>query len=53
VGEHVVAEVLQLAADSDALSSFSSQSRASLHEISRVMGLPGKPKGFDGGEGSH
>jgi 3'-5' exonuclease len=21
-----------------------------LHEISRVMGLPGKPKGFDGGE---
>src|SRR5258707_6792180 len=34
----------------DALSSFSSQGKASLHEISRVMGLPGKPKGFDGGE---
>ncbi len=27
----------------DALSSFSSQARATLHEISRVMGLPGKP----------
>jgi len=34
----------------DALSSFSSQGRATLHEISRVMGLPGKPKGFDGSE---
>jgi 3'-5' exonuclease len=34
----------------DALSSFSSQGKASLHEISSVMGLPGKPKGFDGGE---
>jgi len=34
----------------DALSSFSSQGKAGLHEISRVMGLPGKPKGFDGGE---
>jgi 3'-5' exonuclease len=34
----------------DALSSFSPQGKASLHEISRVMGLPGKPKGFDGGE---
>jgi predicted PolB exonuclease-like 3'-5' exonuclease len=34
----------------DALSSFSAQGKASLHEISRVMGLPGKPKGFDGGE---
>jgi 3'-5' exonuclease len=31
-------------------SSFSSQGKATLHEISRVMGLPGKPKGFDGGE---
>src|SRR5262245_53545127 len=28
----------------------SPQQEASLHEISRVMGLPGKPKGFDGGE---
>ena len=34
----------------DALSSFSSQGKASLHEISKVMGLPGKPKGFDGSE---
>jgi 3'-5' exonuclease len=34
----------------DALSSFSSQGKATLHEISRVIGLPGKPKGFDGGE---
>jgi 3'-5' exonuclease len=34
----------------DALSSFSSQGRAALHEISKVMGLPGKPKGFDGAE---
>jgi predicted PolB exonuclease-like 3'-5' exonuclease len=34
----------------DALSSFSSQGKATLHEISRAMGLRGKPKGFDGGE---
>jgi predicted PolB exonuclease-like 3'-5' exonuclease len=34
----------------DTLSSFSSQGKATLHEISRVMGLPGKPKGFDGSE---
>ena len=34
----------------DVFSSFSPQGKASLHEISRVMGLPGKPKGFDGGE---
>jgi 3'-5' exonuclease len=34
----------------DALSSFSPQGKATLHEISRVLGLPGKPKGFDGGE---
>jgi 3'-5' exonuclease len=34
----------------DVLSSFSSQSKATLHEISGIMGLPGKPKGFDGGE---
>jgi hypothetical protein len=32
----------------DALPSFSSQAKAKLHEISRIMGLPGKPKGFDG-----
>src|SRR2546429_7326275 len=34
----------------DVFSSFSPQGRATLHEISRVMGLRGKPKGFDGGE---
>jgi hypothetical protein len=34
----------------DVLSSFSPQGKATLHEISRVMGLPGKPKGIDGGE---
>jgi hypothetical protein len=34
----------------DALSSFSPQGKATLHEISRVMSLPGKPKGIDGGE---
>jgi predicted PolB exonuclease-like 3'-5' exonuclease len=34
----------------DVFSSFSPQGKATLHEISRVMGLPGKPKGFDGGE---
>jgi len=34
----------------DALASFSSQGKAGLHEMSRIMGLPGKPKGFDGGE---
>jgi predicted PolB exonuclease-like 3'-5' exonuclease len=34
----------------DALSSFSPQGKATLHEISRAMGLPGKPKGIDGAE---
>lgn len=34
----------------DVLSSFNLQGRATLHEISRVMGLPGKLKGFDGGD---
>ena len=34
----------------DALSSFSPQGKATLHEISMVMSLPGKPKGIDGGE---
>ena len=34
----------------DVFSSFSPQGKASLHEISRVMGLSGKPKGFDGSE---
>ena len=31
----------------DVFSSFSPQGKATLHEISRVMGLPGKPKGID------
>jgi predicted PolB exonuclease-like 3'-5' exonuclease len=30
----------------DVFSSFSPQGKATLHEISRVMGLPGKPKGW-------
>jgi 3'-5' exonuclease len=34
----------------DALSSFNIQGRASLHELCRVMGLPGKPHGIDGSE---
>jgi 3'-5' exonuclease len=34
----------------DVLSSFSSQGKATLHELCRVMGLPGKPDGISGGE---
>src|SRR5215831_324332 len=34
----------------DVFSSFSPQGKATLHEIIAVMGLPGKPKGFDGSE---
>jgi predicted PolB exonuclease-like 3'-5' exonuclease len=34
----------------DALSSFSTQGKATLHEISKVLGLPGKPDSIDGGE---
>src|SRR5262249_20356219 len=34
----------------DVLSSFSPQGKATLHELSRVMGLPGKPAGMGGGE---
>jgi len=34
----------------DALSSFSPNGKATLHEISKIMGLPGKPDGIDGGE---
>ena len=34
----------------DVLSSFSSQAKATLHEICRVMGLPGKPDGMTGAE---
>ena len=34
----------------DLLSSFSSHTKASLHELRRVIGLPGKPEGMSGGE---
>src|SRR5215831_15668273 len=34
----------------DVLSSFSFQGKATLHELCRVMGLPGKPSGIHGGE---
>jgi 3'-5' exonuclease len=34
----------------DVLSSFSSQAKATLHELCRVMGLPGKPDGMNGAE---
>ncbi len=34
----------------DVLSSFSAQGRATLHELCRVMGLPGKPDGINGAE---
>jgi 3'-5' exonuclease len=34
----------------DVLSSFSSQAKATLHELCRVMGLPGKPDGISGAE---
>jgi predicted PolB exonuclease-like 3'-5' exonuclease len=34
----------------DVLSSFNSQSRVTLHELCRVMGLPGKPDGISGAD---
>jgi predicted PolB exonuclease-like 3'-5' exonuclease len=34
----------------DVLSSFSPQGKVTLHELCRVMGLPGKPDGIGGGE---
>ncbi len=34
----------------DVLSSFSAQGKATLNELSKIMGLPGKPDGIDGGE---
>jgi predicted PolB exonuclease-like 3'-5' exonuclease len=34
----------------DVLSSFSPQAKSTLHELCRVMGLPGKPDEIDGGE---
>jgi 3'-5' exonuclease len=32
----------------DILSSFAPHSKASLNELSRIMGMPGKPEGIDG-----
>ena len=32
------------------LSSFSSQAKVSLHELCKVMGLPGKPNGISGAD---
>ena len=34
----------------DVLSSFAPHTKASLNELSRIMGLPGKPDGIDGAE---
>ena len=34
----------------DVLSSFSPQAKATLHEMCRVMGLPGKPNGLTGAD---
>jgi predicted PolB exonuclease-like 3'-5' exonuclease len=34
----------------DILSSFASHTKASLNELSKIMGLPGKPEGIDGNE---
>jgi len=34
----------------DILSSFAPHSKASLNELSKIMGLPGKPEGIDGAE---
>src|SRR5450631_4070156 len=34
----------------DVLSSFSPQGKVTLHELCRVMGLPGKPDGISGGD---
>ena len=34
----------------DVLSSFTPGAKATLHELCRVMGIPGKPEGIDGGE---
>ena len=34
----------------DVLSSFTSQAKATLHEICKVMGMSGKPDGIHGGE---
>jgi predicted PolB exonuclease-like 3'-5' exonuclease len=34
----------------DVLASFGAQGKASLNELSKILGLPGKPDGIDGGE---
>jgi hypothetical protein len=34
----------------DILSSFAPHTKASLNELSKIMGLPGKPEGMDGNE---
>jgi predicted PolB exonuclease-like 3'-5' exonuclease len=34
----------------DVLASYSAQSKATLNELSRIMGLPGKPDGIDGSQ---
>ena len=34
----------------DVLSSFAPHTKASLNELSRIMGMPGKPDGIDGSE---
>jgi 3'-5' exonuclease len=34
----------------DVLSSFNSQAKVSLHELCKIMGLPGKPNGISGAE---
>jgi hypothetical protein len=34
----------------DILSSFAPHSKASLNELSKIMGLPGRPEGIDGNE---
>jgi 3'-5' exonuclease len=34
----------------DVLSSFAPQAKSTLHELCRVMGLPGKPDDIDGGD---
>ena len=34
----------------DILSSFAPHSKASLNELSKIMGMPGKPEGIDGNE---
>jgi 3'-5' exonuclease len=46
--QHVVPEAPT--SQSDVLSSFNSQRKATLHELCRVMGLPGKPDRISGAD---